>query len=260
MKTVIKIALFCLPFLLIVNCGRHTSTKNESIPLDTLTVEVPDTGFTGIRRYSQSGLDYVAQEITFKNGVRHGMTKTYYALSNQVRQTFWYENGLREDSAKWYHEDGRLFRSTPFVRDTIHGTEIQYYKNGRVRAKLGYEKGRRTFFFEEYTSNGRLITNYPDVIVKTKDNYNANGTYNISLELSDPSKNVNYFRGDFSKGVYDTATVAPIRIVNGVGDLTLKKSSADTKPYIEILAAILTSYGNRYLLVKRIDLPYNDLN
>jgi len=255
MKT-IKITLFCLPFLLIINCGRHANTPNESIPLDTL--EVADTGFTGIRQYTQRGTDHVVREVTFKNGVQHGLTKTFY-VGGQVQQTFWYENGLREDSAKWYHPDGNLFRSTPVVRDTIHGTQIQYFKNGRVRAKLGYEKGHRTFFFEEYLSNGRLITNYPDVIIKTRDNYNANGTYNISLELS-ASKDVKYFRGDFSKGVYDTTAVAPIRTVNGIGDLTLRKSSAQTKPYIEILASILTDYGNRYLLVKRIDLPYNDLN
>jgi len=255
MKT-IKITLFCLPFLLIINCGRHANTSNESISLDTLTVA--DTGFTGIRQYTQRGTDHVVMEVTFKNGVQHGLTKTFY-VGGQVRQTFWYENGLREDSAKMYHPDGKLFRSMPVVRDTIHGTQIQYFKNGRVRAKLGYEKGHRTFFFEEYLANGRLITNYPEVIIKTRDNYNANGTYNISLELSS-SKDVKYYRGDFSKGIYDTTAVAPIRTVNGIGDLTLRKSSAQTKPYIEILASILTDYGNRYLLVKRIDLPYNDLN
>jgi len=258
MKPIFKIILFCLSFLFIINCGRHRNTTNESVSVvDTLTV--PDTGFTGIRRYSQSGSSFIAQEVTFKNGVRHGLTKTFYAGTDQVRQTFWYENGLREDSAKWYQLDGRLFRSTPFVRDTIHGTQVQYFRNGRVRAKIGFEKGLRNFFFEEYNQNGRLITNYPDVLVNTKDNYNVNGTYNISLELSDPSTDVQYFYGDFSKGVYDTAAVAPIKIVNGVGNLTLQKSSSQTKPNVEILASILTSYGNRYLLVKQIELPYNDL-
>ena len=255
MKLTLKIMLFCLPFLLIINCGRHRNTTSETVATDTLTV--PDTGYTGIKQYfSGSNLVY---EATLKNGVRHGLMRSFYA-GGQVRVTYWYENGLREDSAKWYQPEGQLFRSTPYKNDTVHGTQIQYFRNGRVRAKLGFEKGLRTFFFEEYMQNGKLITNYPDVIVKTKDNYNANGTYNISLELSDPSTDVQYFYGDFSKGVYDTAAVAPIKIVNGVGNLTLKKSSSQTKPHIEILAAILTGYGNRYLLVKEIELPYNDLN
>ena len=255
MKTIAKISLFCLTFLLIINCGRRGNTQNsvaEDIPA------VADTGFTGIRQY-YSGHDQISYDVTLKNGVRHGLMRTFYADGN-VRNTYWYENGLREDSAKWYHPNGRLFRSTPYVKDTIHGTAVQYFTNGRVRAKIGYEKGLRTFFFEEYMTNGQLVKNYPDVVVKTRDNYNANGTYNITLELSNASKDVNYFRGDFSKGVYDTAAVASIRTVNGVGNLTLRKSAAQTKPYVEILASILTGHGNRYLLVKRIDLPYNDLN
>jgi hypothetical protein len=255
MKIILKITLFCLPFLLIINCGRHANTKIEPVPADTITV--PDTGFTGIKQYfSGPNLIY---EATLKNGVRHGLMKSFY-LGGLLRNTYWYENGLLEDSAKWYRPEGYLFRSTPYQRDTVHGIQVQYFRTGRTRAKIGFEKGHRTFFFEEYMQNGQLVRNYPDVVVKTTDNYNANGTYNISLELSNASKDVKFVRGDFSKGVYDSTAVAPIRTVNGVGSLTLRKSSAQTKPYIEILAEILTGHGNRYLSVKRIDLPYNDLN
>jgi len=255
MKPLFQITLFCLPFLLIINCGRNANTKNESISMDTITV--PDTGFTGIKQYfSGPNLIY---EATLKNGVRHGLMRSFYA-GGLLRNTYWYENGLLEDSAKWYRPEGYLFRSTPYQRDTIHGTQVQYFRSGRTRAKIGFEKGLRTFFFEEYMDNGRQIANYPDVVVKTNDNYNANGSYNISLELSNASKNVKFVRGDFSKGVYDTTAVTQIRTVDGIGSMTLRKSSAQTKPYIEVVAEILTDYGNRYLLLKQINLPYNDLN
>ena len=246
-----------MPFLLIINCGRQANTKNETTVIED-SLAVPDTGYTGIRRYF-SGNNQLTYEETLKNSVRNGLLKTYYP-NGDVRQTFWYENGLREDSGKWYHPEGQIFRSTPFIQDTIHGTQVQYFRNGRIRAKLGFEKGLRTFFFEEYMPNGQLVRNYPDVVVKTSDNYNSNGTYNISLELSNSSKDVVFFRGDFSKGVFDTTAVTTIRTVDGVGNLTLRKSSTQTKPYIEILAEILTGHGNKYLLVKQIDLLYNDLN
>jgi hypothetical protein len=253
MKT--KSLLLITLLILAAACGRRAGTKNESVAVDTVTVA--DTGFTGIKQY-YSGPNLV-YEATLKNGVRHGLMKSFYQ-DGKVRTTFWYENGLREDSAKWYHPDGKLFRSTPYKRDTIDGIQVQYFTNGRVRAKIGYEKGYRNFFFEEYLSNGRVVDNYPDVIVKTRDSYNTNGTYNISLELSNASTRVNYVRGDFSKGVYDTTAVASIRTTNGIGNLTLRKQQSPTKPYIEVLAEILTGHGNRYLSVKRIDLPYNDLN
>ena len=52
---------------------------------------------------------YLVKEVTFKNGVREGLMKSFYQ-TGEVRQTFWYENGLREDSSRWYYQEGQLFR------------------------------------------------------------------------------------------------------------------------------------------------------
>jgi len=236
-------------------CGGGGNSKGEA-QATTDTTSVPDTGYTGIKQYFSGNT--IIKEVTFKNGVREGLMRSFYN-GKQVRQTFWYENGLREDSAKWYYLEGQVFRSTPYDRDTINGVQQQYFKNGRIKARLGFEKGMRTFFFEEYATDGKLIDDYPDVIINIRDDYKTNGTYKISLELSNKASKVKYYRGDFSTGIYDTSIVETIKTVNGVGNLTLRKTSAATKPSVQILAEILTRYGNNYLLVKKIDLPYNDL-
>ncbi|HAM09822.1 MAG: hypothetical protein A2X05_08545 [Bacteroidetes bacterium GWE2_41_25] len=234
--------------------GAGNSKKDSKTSADTITV--PDTGYTGIKQYFSGNT--LIKEVTFKNGIRQGEMRSFYT-TKEVRQLFWYENGLREDSAKWYYVEGPVFRATPYKRDTIHGIQQQYFKNGKIKARLGFEKGLRTFFFEEYTPDGKLITGYPDIVVSIKDDYKTNGTYRISLELSNKATKVKYFRGDFSKGVYDTARCEPVKTVNGTGILNLRKTSTPTNPNVEVLAEILTSYGNNYLLVKKIDLPYNDL-
>lgn len=236
-------------------CGGGGNSKGAG-EAATDTTSVPDTGYTGIKQYFTGNT--LIKEVTFKNGVREGLMRSFYN-GKQVRQTFWYENGLREDSAKWYYLEGQVFRSTPYDRDTINGIQQQYFKSGRIKARLGFEKGMRTFFFEEYGSDGKLITDYPDVIINTRDDYKTNGTYKISLELSNKASKVKYYRGDFSNGVYDTSKVEAIKTVNGVGNLTLRKTSSPTRTSVQILAEILTKYGNNYLLVKKIDLPYNDL-
>ncbi len=69
---------------------------------------VPDTGYTGIKQF-MSG-KYLVSEVTFKNGVKEGLKKTFYT-SGKVRQTFWYENNLREDSS----QDGIMKRDRCFV-------------------------------------------------------------------------------------------------------------------------------------------------
>jgi hypothetical protein len=185
--------------------------------------------------------------------------KSFYQ-TGEVRQTFWYRNGLREDSSKWYYQEGQLFRSTPYKRDTIDGIQKQYYRTGRLKAKLGYSKGFRTTYLEEYTTEGKLVDSYPSLVVNVLDNYRTKGIYRVSLELSDKSTNVRYWRGDLSNGIFDTAHCKTIKMIKGIGTLDLKKTGSSRLSYVGVIAEILTNFGNNYLVYKKIDLPYHDLN
>jgi len=245
-----------LSLMLISSCtGKGTGKKESKTGNDTITV--PDTGYTGIKKY-MSG-QYLVREVTFKNGVRDGLMKSFYQ-SGKLRQTLWFENGLREDSAKWYFEEGQVFRSTPFKNDTIDGTQIQYYRNGRLKAKLNYKKGLRTLFLEEYDQDGKLVVGYPELVVNIRDEYQSGGFYRVTLELSDKSTKVKYYRGDLSNGLFDTAHCKEIKTIKGIGYLDLKKTGSPKSDYVGVIAEILTNFGNNYLVYKKLELPYNDLN
>ncbi len=221
------------------------------------TIAVADTGYTGIKTYTSG--NKVVKEVSFENGVRHGLTKTFYP-GGQVYQTFWYENDKKEDSARWYYPEGRLFRTTPFRNDTVDGIQKQFYRSGVVRAKIGFKKGYRTPYFAEYNQDGKLLQNYPDVVVKTADEYKSRGLYRIGLELSDKSTKVQFFRGEFYNGIYDTARCAKISTVNGKATLVLKKTGKPGQNYVGIIAEVRTPLSNKKLLYNKVDLPYNDLN
>ncbi len=223
---------------------------------DTVTAEA-DTGFTGIKKL-MSGR-YIVSETTYKNGIEQGLKKTFY-MSGKVRMTFWYVNGLRQDSSRWYYEEGQVFRITPYKNDTIDGTQTQYYRTGEVKAILKYKKGLRMPFLEEYTREGKLIKNYPELVVKTTDNYKTNGTYLITLSLSNNAQKVKYFRGNYTNGLFDTTHIEKIRTVKGIGYLTLKKTPEAHTGAVDVIAEILTNFGNNKLVHKKISLPYNDLN
>jgi hypothetical protein len=235
--------------------GKGGGKKDSQISNDTTSV--PDTGYTGIKQYMMG--QRLVREVTFKNGVREGLMKAFYP-SGKVRQTFWYRNGLRQDSAIWFYEEGQLFRTTPFKNDTISGTQKQYYRNGRLKAKLNYVKGMRTPFLEEYTQDGKLVGGYPDLVVNIRDDYRTKGIYKVSLQLSDKSTKVRYYRGDFTNGVFDTTLCKKINTIKGVGSLDLKKTGSSNPGYIGVIAEILTNFGNNYLLYKKIEIPYRDLN
>ncbi|TFG41158.1 MAG: hypothetical protein E4H43_04720 [Bacteroidia bacterium] len=256
MRNAISSIMILLILLIVAGCaGKGSSKKGTDELPDTLAI--PDTGFTGIKKYSSN--DLLIKEITFKNGVRQGEMKTYYQ-GGQLYHTIWYENGLREDSAKWYQLDGKLFRSTPYRHDTIDGIQIQYYRNGTKRARLYYSKGLRSSpFLEEYTQNGKLIASYPEIIYSISDNYRTNGKVRINLDLTDKTRKVNFYLGEFTNGVFDTAHLKIIPSFNGKTYLDLKKSGTPQADYVGIIGAILTDFGNRYLTYKKIDLPYKDL-
>ena len=221
------------------------------------TTAVPDTGFTGIKRYFSG--NYLIKEVTFKNGVRQGLMKSFYQ-DGLLRMTFWYENNMREDSSCFYYPDGKLFRSTPYVHDTVDGITRQYYKTGSIRAKIGYKKGFRTEFFQEFENNGKLYRGYPEVVIGLNDEYNSKGVYHIMLSLSDKSKKVKFYRGDFTDGRFDTTMVKSIKTIDGKAVLDLKKTGSPKTESVSIIAEISTPFSNRYLTSKKISLPYNDLN
>jgi hypothetical protein len=82
----------------------------------------------------------------------------------------------------------------------------------------------------------------------------------VSLELSDKSTDVRYWRGDLSNNLFDSAHVKKINTIKGVGILDLKKTSSPKPASVGVIAEILTAFGNKQLVYKKIDLPYNDLN
>jgi len=249
-----KLTYALLIFLVLAATTGCTGKKGKNT--DDVVAAVPDTGFTGIKKY-MSG-QYVVSEVTFKNGVRDGLMKTFYQ-GGQLRTTFWYENGLKQDSARWYGLDGKLFRTTPFKNDTVDGIQKQFYKTGKIRAKIGYSKGMRTTFFQEFGQNGKLVGDYPEILVNIKDEYKTKGIYRIGLELSDFSTKVKFYQGDFINGRFDTTQVKHISTLKGKAGLVLKKSGEAGPNSVSVIAEIGTSMGNKYLISKKIELPYNDL-
>jgi hypothetical protein len=257
MKTYSTFLAFIIILSLVTGCINKNPKKDKSEAgnqADTTTVA--DTGFTGIRQYYTR--QFLVKEVTFKNGVRNGLMRTFYP-SGKLNQTFWYENGVREDTAKWYFEDGKVFRATPFKKDSMEGIQTQFYKNGKIRAKLNFVTGLRTPYLEEFSSDGKIITGYPDLVIKIQDDYNQNGVYKINIELTNKEFKATFYRGEYTNNLFYPKKYTKINTTEKTGYLELKKTTASQPDYVGIIGEISTRLGNKYLVYKRIDLPYKDL-
>lgn len=255
MKTLYGLAFILLIALAASGCSGKGSAKKDAKSENEI-VSVPDTGFTGIKIYKSGEL--VQKEVTFKNGVREGLTKTF-DMSGQLYQTFWYVNNLREDSACWFYPQGQVFRITPYRHDTIDGIQKQYYRTGEIRARIGYSKGLRTRLFEEFDRNGRKVGGYPEIVTSIVDEYNTKGIYHVGLEMSDKRTKVKFYRGDFTNDRFDTTMCKIIKTTGSRGILDLRKSGQPQPNSVSVIAEIVSPLGNRVFAVKKIDLPYNDL-
>jgi hypothetical protein len=71
---------------------------------------------------------------------------------------------------------------------------------------------------------------------------------------------VRFWRGDISNGLFDTAHCKRINVIKGIGSLNLKKTGSQNVSYVGVIAEILTNFGNNFLVYKKIELPYRDLN
>jgi antitoxin component YwqK of YwqJK toxin-antitoxin module len=256
MKTGISLFIILLFLALASGCSNRSNKRSSSPGADSTNISnAPDTGYTGVTQYFSKGR--LVKEVTFKNGIRNGLMKTY--VGGLLYQTFWYVNGVKQDTAIWYFEDGKIFRKTPFKDDSVNGTQIQYYRTGAVRARLNFVNGLRTPFLEEFESNGKKITDYPDLVIKTKDEYNQTGTFKIYLELNKKNVKANYYKGEYIDGLFYPKKYIKLNNSETTGYLELKKSVNAGNNYLGVIAEILTPLGNRNLVYKKIDLPYNNL-
>ena len=94
----------------------------------------------------------------------------------------------------------KLFRTTPYENDTINGNQIQYYKNGKVKARIQYKEGKRYPEIDEYEMNGTKVVGYPHMVYRVNDLLNEKGVYKVFIEMSDMAEGAIYYRGDFVNG------------------------------------------------------------
>lgn len=216
-----------------------------------------DTGYTGIKNYFSG--EYKVKDVEFKNGIKDGVTHTYYK-GGIVKNEILYKNNVKNGDSKWYYPDGKLFRVTPYLNDTINGSQIQYYKSGKVKAKIDYVDGRRVPVLSEYDIYGIKVTDYPKITYRVVDNYKTNGVYKIFIEMSDLSENVKYYKGDYVNGLVDLSACTPLLQNATTGYLDLKKGTANAADSIPFIAGYLTTYGNRLYYRIAVPVPYKDLN
>lgn len=139
--------------------------------------------------------------ITIKNGKRNGPSYVYYENGKQQFEIN-YKDSEKDGITKYFYESGELYRTTLFEHGEKAGIQKYYYKNGGLKAEIPYESGVVVPGTKEYSQTGKLITDYPEIVVKTVDRLAFENTYDLKISLSPLKKNVDIYFDYVVDGVH----------------------------------------------------------
>lgn len=86
----------------------------------------------------------------------------YYYPSGQILSQIFYENGMKQGSAKTFSETGQLLSDRAFDKDLEVGIHRYFYANGQLKTEMPFNKG---------VLDGQVLLYYPNGTLKRSCHY-----------------------------------------------------------------------------------------
>lgn len=143
--------------LLSFSCKSRITVTEEDIGADMLYEKESYKPYSGICIVTYNHTDLVKEQFTFKNGVLHGESLSWYK-NGKLRRKGYYHKG--QISGKWtfFDEDGNQTIEANYKQDILHGSYISLYSNGRIKEKGQFDGNKPKGKWVMYDQNGHLIS------------------------------------------------------------------------------------------------------
>ncbi len=216
-------------------------------------ISVKDNKRNGItKNYSIDGR--LLSAVNFVNGKKEGKSTNYYS-SGKVHSTIMYKNGVREGDAVWYYENGNPYTINPFFNNKLNGIQKKYYENGNLQAEIPFKDDQPGVGLKEYTGEGKLITDYPAIIIKEVNQIATADRFILNIYLSRRLSDVHFYLDDLDSGKYLKKYMYEIPSKNGVATRVYDVPQGYVKfQKINIIARARTGLGNTYITQRTYNL------
>ncbi|MFA7326883.1 MAG: hypothetical protein WC121_09480 [Candidatus Kapaibacterium sp.] len=87
--------------------------------------------------------DNIIEKGTYKNGLKHGLWKSFYAENGQVQHEFNLNEGVEDGAYYNYSDSGVIITEGTFVKGKKSGSWIWYYENGAMSSIVEYKEGKK---------------------------------------------------------------------------------------------------------------------
>ena len=172
-----------LMFSVCLSCNR--STNQEEVP------DIENVAETIVKRREDGTISSVNQVNEF-NRV-HGVRATYYEDGKTLYSKQTYENGKKQGPATWYYIDGKVFKRTNYKEGKRDGLTRIYYKDGSISAEFEAENGNVLPGLKEYSEDGTLVTDYPEIHFRELDFLSSKNRLDLEIYCAKKRSGVKFF-------------------------------------------------------------------
>lgn len=137
-------------------------------------------------------------EITFKDGKRSGLSKSYDRNGDILLELPYIDDKRNGQSKKYYGGGKQLFQTTEYKDDRMHGLQIKYRHDGKVMSEARYENDFPCVGLKQYLTDNTLKKSYPKIVFTPIDQLETQGVYTLKVSMSEKIKAVKYYTGKLS--------------------------------------------------------------
>lgn len=94
-------------------------------------------------------------EETFNEGVKHGISRTYYPTGEVLEESEW-QNGQQTGSYRVFFKDGTPYMQCKYSNGKRNGLCLSYHPNGRVELEAYYSGNLRDKEWKYYNKEGEV--------------------------------------------------------------------------------------------------------
>jgi len=218
----------------------------------------PDGSKLATSKYSNGK---VKAEITYKDGKRNGMSRSYDKQGNLMLELP-YVDDKREGMSKKYYAGGKqLSQTTEYRGDKIHGKQTKYRENGDLMSEARYENDFPCLGLKQYLTDNTLKQEYPAIRITPIDQIEAQGLYTLEISMSEKVSAVKYYSGKLSTSGCLTGDLFFIlqNEAKKTGQLRYHLSPGGfIMEELNIIAAVTTLQGNTYITQRTYNLAIDN--
>lgn len=126
----------------------------------------------------------VKNEVTFKDGVRHGPAKAYYP-DGKIWKSNNYADGKLDGEAFIYFRNGKPKRASGYFKGIRDGNYTEYFKSGNPKLETSFDKGKPLLTYKDRDYKGELKP-YPKI------------TYSEHETMAEAGRKIVYLKAEIS--------------------------------------------------------------